>query len=58
MKKKDIILSPHHPSLLENCFYKSQVYAPLIVDQHSNLIDGYRRFQIGAADEMFQYVPS
>ena len=56
MKKKDILLSPNHPSLLENSFYKSRVYAPLLVDQHSNLIDGYRRFRVIEDEETVQPV--
>jgi hypothetical protein len=52
MKKKDIHLSPSHPSLLEANFFKASLYAPVIIDQHSNLIDGYRRFQVSEGDEV------
>jgi hypothetical protein len=52
MKKNEIILVSNHPSLLENSFFKSQFSAPVIVDQHSNLIDGYRRFYANDLDEI------
>ena len=46
MQKNEILLSEKHPSLLENCFPKAEVYSPVIVNPDSILIDGYRRFQM------------
>jgi hypothetical protein len=52
MKKNEIILSPGHPSLLENSCFQPQFYAPLIIDRHANLIDGYRRLRASNHDEI------
>jgi hypothetical protein len=46
MKKNEIRLSEKHPSLLENCFPKAEVFSPVIVTSDSILTDGYRRFQM------------
>jgi len=44
--KQDIHLSPLHPSMLLTIPPQSILYAPLVIDQNKNLIDGYRRFQL------------
>ncbi len=44
--KQEIYLSPMHPSMLLPLQPQSILYAPLVIDQNSNLIDGYRRFQL------------
>lgn len=46
MQKSEILVSEKHPSLLEKCFSKTDVYSPVIVSSDSILIDGYRRFQM------------
>jgi hypothetical protein len=52
MKKSDIVLSPKHPSMLENDFIKSSLYAPVVVNQDSILMDGYRRYQMEVKAEI------
>lgn len=44
--KQEIHLSPMHPSMLLTLQPQSILYAPLVIDQNKNLIDGYRRFQL------------
>jgi hypothetical protein len=44
--KQEIHLSPMHPSMLLALQPQSILYAPLVIDQNRNLIDGYRRFQL------------
>jgi hypothetical protein len=44
--KNEILLSPLHPSMLLSLQPQSILYAPLVIDQNRNLIDGYRRFQL------------
>jgi hypothetical protein len=44
--KQEINLSPIHPSMLLALQPQSILYAPLVIDQNRNLIDGYRRFQL------------
>jgi hypothetical protein len=46
ISKQDIQLSPMHPSVLLSLQPQSILYAPLVIDQNRNLIDGYRRFQL------------
>jgi hypothetical protein len=46
IQKSEILLSAKHPSLLEKCFSKTDVYSPVIISSDSTLIDGYRRFQV------------
>ncbi len=52
VQKNEIVLSPKHPSLLENDFRKSDLYAPVIVNQDSALIDGYRRYRMEEKQEI------
>lgn len=44
--KEEIHLSPLHPSMLLALESQSILYSPLVIDQNTNLIDGYRRFQL------------
>jgi hypothetical protein len=44
--KQEINLSPMHPSMLLALQPQSILYAPLVIDQNRNLIDGHRRFQL------------
>jgi len=52
MQKNQILLSEKHPSLLEKCFPRSEVYAPVVVNSDSILIDGYRRFHMEEKSEV------
>jgi hypothetical protein len=52
ISKHEIHLSPMHPSMLLALQPQSIFYAPLVIDQNRNLIDGYRRFQLVQADSI------
>lgn len=50
--KEKIRLSPDHPSLLlnlrscEKIEKEPFIFAPVVIDQHGTLVDGYRRYQL------------
>jgi hypothetical protein len=50
--KHEIQLSPMHPSMLLTLQPQSIFYAPLVIDQNRNLIDGYRRFHLVQGDSI------
>ena len=50
--KQQIHLSPLHPSMLLAVPRQSILYAPLVIDQNGNLIDGYRRVQLLGDDSI------
>lgn len=52
ISKQEIHLSPMHPSMLLALPPQSISYAPLVIDQNRNLIDGYRRFQLLQGDSI------
>ena len=52
ISKQEIQLSPMHPSMLLTLQPQSILYAPLVIDQNRNLIDGYRRFQLLQGDSI------
>lgn len=52
ISKHEIHLSPMHPSMLLTLQPQSIFYAPLVIDQNRNLIDGYRRFQLVQGDSI------
>jgi hypothetical protein len=52
ISKQEIHLSPMHPSMLLTLPAQSILYAPLVIDQNRNLIDGYRRFQLLQGDSI------
>jgi hypothetical protein len=45
MRNSQIVLSEKHPSLLEHVVRQAGYCAPVVVNQDSVLIDGYRRYQ-------------
>jgi hypothetical protein len=52
MQKSQIRLSENHPSMLLALESQSVLAAPLVIDQEGMLIDGYRRFQLSADEEV------
>jgi hypothetical protein len=52
ISKQEIHLSPMHPSMLLTLPPQSILYAPLVIDQNKNLIDGYRRLQLLQSDSI------
>ncbi|HEY4492914.1 MAG TPA: hypothetical protein VI958_13005 [Acidobacteriota bacterium] len=52
IRKSEIQLAEHHPSVLLRLKAQSVLTAPLVIDQKGVLIDGYRRFQLAPDDEV------
>ena len=50
IRKKDIYLSPDHPSTLLTLKPQSIVAAPLVLNKNGILLDGYRRYQLMEGD--------
>jgi len=51
-QKDQIRLLPGHPSLLAGLSPQSGLWAPLVIDQNTALVDGYRRWQMSAGPEV------
>jgi hypothetical protein len=52
ISKREIHLLPMHPSMLLTLQPQSILYAPLVIDENKNLIDGYRRLQLLESDSI------
>ena len=52
MRKSEIILSPDHPSLLEEVVGSVEIYAPVVVNHECMLVDGYRRYLAAPGEEI------